>query len=90
MSLFVAAYDISSDFARDRVAQVLLEYGQRLQDSVFLIWIEPEELPTLRRELGALLARQDRFDLLPVDEAPHRSRWSWQRPPDAFCPVIMG
>ena len=89
MSLYVAAYDVSSDFARDNVARVLLDRGQRLQRSVFLIWMEPEEIAVLRGEVGVYLARQDRFDLIPVDEAPTRSRWSWQRPPESFSPVIL-
>ena len=89
MSLYVAAYDVSADWARDRVAQVLIEYGQRLQRSVFMVWVEPEELPELRQALGALLSKTDRFDLLPVDNAPQRSRWSWQRPIDEFSSVIL-
>ena len=90
MSLYVAAYDISSDFAREHVANVLAGYGQRLQRSVFLLSVEPDELGTLRREVGVLLARTDAFDLIPVDEAPSRNRWSWQRPPEGFSPVLLG
>lgn len=90
MSLYVAAYDVSSDFAREKVARLLIGHGQRLQRSVFLIWIEPDELPVLRREVGVLLDRHDHFDLIPVDEAPSRSRWCWQRSPETFSPVILG
>jgi CRISPR-associated protein Cas2 len=89
MSQYIAAYDVSSDQARDKVARMLTEYGQRLQWSVFLVWIEPDELPDLRRELGTVLARDDRFDLLPIDGAATRQRWCWQRPPDSFTPVIL-
>ncbi len=90
MSLYVATYDISEDWRRERVARVLSEYGERVQWSVFLVWIESEELPDVRRRLGSELSRQDRCDLFPVDERGSRTRWSWQRPPASFAPVIMG
>ena len=53
---WVIAYDIESDTVRDRVAQVLLGTGERVQYSVFECRLEPEELPMLlarlQRELG--------------------------------------
>ena len=53
---WVIAYDIESDTVRERVAQVLLGAGERVQFSVFECRFEPEELPMLlarlQRELG--------------------------------------
>jgi group II intron reverse transcriptase/maturase/CRISPR-associated endonuclease Cas2 len=53
---WVIAYDIESDTVRERVAQVLLGVGERVQFSVFECRLEPEELPMLlarlQRELG--------------------------------------
>ena len=53
---WVIAYDIESDSVRERVAQVLLGIGERVQFSVFECRFEPEELPAvtarLQRELG--------------------------------------
>jgi CRISPR-associated protein Cas2 len=54
---WVIAYDIESDSVRERVAQVLLGCGERVQFSVFECNFEPDELPMLlarlQRELGA-------------------------------------
>ena len=90
MSLYVAAYDVANDRRRERLARTLNRYGERVQYFVFLIWADAEELPDLRREVGVDLGRDDRFDLIPVDVRGTRSRWSWQRPPHEFEPVIFG
>lgn len=89
MSLYVAAYDVSEDARRRRVARVLLSFGVRVQRSVFEVWLEPHEVPELRRRVGAVLARSDEFDLFPIDERGSRTRVSWQRPPASWAPVIL-
>ncbi len=89
MSLYVATYDISDDSRRTRVAQVLLQYGSRLQRSVFEVWLEPAELDEFRREVGILLATEDDFVLLPVDERGTRATYSWQRPLQRFDAVVL-
>lgn len=89
MSQYVAAYDVSNDRQRDRVARVLSGYGERIQRSVFVVWLDPGDLPELRREVGALLATKDKFDLFPVDERPNRSRITWQRRAELSEPVIV-
>lgn len=89
MSLYVAAYDIGHNGRRASVARVLLGYGERVQKSVFEVWLEPEELGDLRREVGVYLDQQDRFDLFPIDERGSRKRVSWQREPSLRDPVIL-
>jgi CRISPR-associated protein Cas2 len=89
MSQFVAAYDVSNDRQRPKVSRVLEEYGVRVQKSVYLVWLEPEEIPELRRSVGALLSRTDQFDLFPVDERGTRKRISWQRRQENCAPVIV-
>ena len=79
MARYLAAYDISATPTRTKVANVLSEFGYRLQWSVFEIDIDPEDLPLIRRRIGALLARTDRFDLVPVDLRPDRHRITWQQ-----------
>lgn len=81
MSRYVAAYDISRESSRRFVARVLLGYGRRIQESVFEINIEPEELPTLKRQLGPWLAVSDKFDLFPLDSRWPRGRIRWQQAP---------
>jgi len=89
MSIYVAAYDIQDNRRRAKVAKALLAFGHRVQESVFELWLEPAELPYLRITVGPLLRRGDCFDLFPVDERGPRRRESWQRPPDAWRPVLL-
>ncbi len=89
MSQYLAACDVTNDRQRDRVARVLNRYGERIQRSVFLLWIQPEDLSELRREVGSLLQKEDRFDLLPVDERGTRRRIFWQRPQTNNTAVIV-
>ena len=88
MSLYIAAYDVENSRQRARVARVLRRYGERIQRSVFEVWLEPDELPELKREIGPLLAKTDAFDLYPVDLRPSRPRLRWQRPPSAYETVV--
>lgn len=89
MSLYVAAYGIVRDSRRARVAEILLEYGRRVQRSVFEIEAEPEELDELKFRVVLLLAKTDRFDLFPIDRRYPKRRISWQRSPVPDDPVIV-
>jgi len=89
MSLYLAAYDISHPSQRAKVARELLEFGRRIQRSVFEVELEPEELPALQRRVGALLGKRDAFDLVPIDQRAARARLSWQRPPQGGAPVVL-
>lgn len=89
MSLYVAAYDIARHSHRARVAEILSEYGRRVQRSVFEIEVEPEELDELRFRIGLLLAASDAFDLFPIDRRFPKRRLSWQRDPVPPDPVIV-
>ncbi len=89
MSRYVAAYDISRDSRRVQVAEILREYGRRIQRSVFEIDIDPEDLADLCFRIGLLLAHQDRFDLFPIDVRFPKRRLSWQRDPVPEDSVIV-
>jgi len=89
MSLYIASYDISDDRRRTRVARYLLQYGSRLQKSVYEVFLDPDELSEFRLELGALLAERDEFALIPVDERGTRATSSWQRELARFDAVIL-
>jgi len=89
MSQYIAAYDIAKDSRRIRVAEILNEYGRRLQRSVFEIEVEPEELDELRFRIGVLLAKNDLFDFFPVDRRDPKRRISWQRSPVAEDSVLV-
>jgi CRISPR-associated protein Cas2 len=89
MSLYLAAYDVSNDRQREKIARVLTKYGSRLQWSVFEVWLDPDDFPTFRREIGSLLGKSDAFDLLPIDERPARTRLRWQRPLEQRGAVVV-
>lgn len=89
MSVYIAAYDVSRDRNRRRIAAILSEYGRRVQGSVFEIDVEFEELPELRRQLGMWLESGDLFDLFPIDLRDPRRRVSWIRSPVAREPVTL-
>jgi CRISPR-associated endonuclease Cas2 len=88
MSLWLAAYDMADDRARERVARVLGRHGQRVQASVFVIAVEPESLGELRLAVGAHLVEGDRFDLYPIDERGSRTHWRWREAIDEYEAVI--
>ena len=89
MSLYVAAYDISHNGRRASVARVLLGYGDRVQKSVYEVWLEPDELRDLRREVGVYLSLGDEFQIFPIDERGSRKRTAWQRMPSERQAVIL-
>jgi CRISPR-associated protein Cas2 len=90
MSWYAVCYDISHDGQRQRVARILLDYGRRLQRSVFEVWLDPADLGELRRCVGPLLAPGDRFDIFPVDSRRPEARISWQRPPRSDGLILAG
>lgn len=50
--MVVAAYDISADGRRSKVAALLQSWGDRVQRSVYVLDIGPEELADLRVRLS--------------------------------------
>ena len=89
MSEYIAAYDIRYPSQRAKIARVLLAYGLRIQQSVYHIELEPDEIPQLKRRIGALLSLEDKFDLLPVDTRENRIRLAWQQAPSTQGQVVI-
>ncbi len=89
MSVYVAAYDISHPGRRQRVAQILQDYGRRVQKSVFEVWLEGPDLSELCCRVGPLLGREDRFDLFPLDLREPSRRIGWQQTPNQWEPVRL-
>ena len=89
MTCFVASYDVTSDSQRRRVSKILTQYGNRIQKSVFLVWLDLADVSELKRRVGPLLARSDEFDLIPVDLHPDRKWLRWQRPIECVQDVIL-
>lgn len=49
--LFVISYDISNDRRRKRISDKLLDYGRRIQYSVFECLVEPEKIDLIISKL---------------------------------------
>lgn len=55
----VVAYDIASNTRRSRVAGALQSWGYRIQESVFCISLEREELEGLVEEMSRIIESTD-------------------------------
>ncbi len=56
--LYLISYDITNDRARTRLAHLLEEYGQRVQYSVFEVWLSEVELARLRSRLAFVVEEE--------------------------------
>ncbi|MEI9814361.1 MAG: CRISPR-associated endonuclease Cas2 [Acidobacteriota bacterium] len=64
---YLVAYDIADDRRRALVATVLLDYGQRLQESLFLCHIKEDRKAEMVQRVTEEVARdQDRVHVTPV------------------------
>lgn len=52
---YLAAYDVSDDQRRARLAALLQAYGDRIQKSVFLLNVDAEELAKITEKAGAII-----------------------------------
>ena len=89
MSVYLAAYDIGADRRGRQVISILASYGHRVQESVFELWIEPQELAEVRAKVGMILGPGDAFELVPVDDRGNRRRFRWQRDIEPWAPVLF-
>lgn len=89
MPQFVIAYDISDDRRRERVARVLLQYGERIQKSVFMAYLDPELQSELKRALGAILRTSDHLEWFPIDGREPQSHVAWMAEPSGNDPLII-
>jgi len=67
---WLACYDIADNTRRERLVQILLDYGQRVQESVF--WLDADEdlLDRMRRRAqNAISPQEDSLWLVPVCDA---------------------
>jgi CRISPR-associated protein Cas2 len=67
MQRWVVAYDIPSDRRRLRVANVLEDFGDRIQESVFEVQTKEQELGVLTRRIArVILPAEDKVRLYPL------------------------
>lgn len=55
----LVAYDVPQDRTRNRLARRLLEYGDRVQYSVFVVDVSPARLLRLKAEIGEIIDRSE-------------------------------
>lgn len=58
MSFYLICYDITEDRRRDRCARTLLDYGKRVQKSVFECHLDQKLLLKMRGEIWKLINPQ--------------------------------
>ena len=64
---WLACYDIADDQRRQRVVKVLLDYGERVQESVFWVDAEEELVERMQDRLALVIStEEDSFWLAPL------------------------
>ncbi len=59
MNFFLIAYDIPDDKRRNRAADILQDYGQRVQYSVFEVWLSAAHEAELRARLEEVIVEAE-------------------------------
>lgn len=63
-SFFIISYDIEKDKPRNKVAKILKGYGERVQKSVFEVYLRENRIEPLKKKLSSL-----------IDEETDSIRW---------------
>ena len=63
---WLVCYDVHDPDRLRRAARHLEGYGERMQYSVFRVWLTPREAECLRWELTELLAPEDEVLMIPL------------------------
>lgn len=66
MTRYLVCYDIADDARRDRVAATLLDYGNRIQESVFWLDIDEELAERMTRRVRKYIAEEDSLWVVPL------------------------
>jgi len=72
---YVIAYDISDDRRRDRLANALLDFGARIQHSVFLAHLDLDLASRMKQKIEVLLVPEDRCHVFPLCGACQERTW---------------
>jgi CRISPR-associated protein Cas2 len=57
-AFYLVAYDVVEDRRRNKVAKAMVASGERVQRSVFEVYLTDQELQKLKRRLGKLIDPQ--------------------------------
>ena len=90
MSLYVAAYDVTRDSRRSRVSpRSCSNMAAASSAACSKSRSSPKSSTSFGFRIGVLLAKNDAFDLFPIDRRFPKRRISWQRDPVAEDSVIV-
>lgn len=65
--LYIVSYDIPDDKRRSKLAKMLLDFGNRVQFSVFECILEIEGLAEMKNKIGRIITeKDDRVRIYPV------------------------
>ena len=59
MNCYLVTYDIPDDRRRTKVANLLQDYGQRVQFSVFEVWLDDQAHARLDRQLTQVIDEEE-------------------------------
>ena len=62
---FIIAYDVTDDANRTRLSKLLLDYGERVQKSVFEADLDAEEVKEIVKQAANYMAQGDSLRLYP-------------------------
>jgi len=63
---YLICYDVSDDRRRARICNLLLDYGERLQFSVFEADLDPKDVADILKSLGDCIGSGDSFRMYPL------------------------
>ena len=66
---YIVSYDVVDDARRTKIAKILLDYGSRVQYSVFECRMEDEQLTELTRRLKGLVDEEDSLRIYAICRA---------------------
>ena len=85
---YIIAYDISDDSNRTRLSNLLLDFGERVQKSVFEADLDAEDVKEILNRAANYLASGDSFRLYPQCKTCAGRVQSLGRPANTTAPTV--
>ena len=85
---YIIAYDVTDDAHRTRLSKLLLDYGERVQKSVFEADLEAEDVKEILKRAANYLAQGDSLRFYPQCKTCRGRVQSLGRPTNVAVPTI--
>jgi len=85
---YIIAYDVTDDANRTRLSKLLLDYGERVQKSVFEADLDPEDVKEILKRAVNYLAQGDSLRFYPQCKTCAGHVQSLGRPANSAVPKI--